>query len=69
MAAIKAEIVETRGERLAFKVIFSQEGRVIAERPVASLEGGQRLISGLLPLLQKHEDLDPPRGPASDASE
>lgn len=57
MAETSAEIVETKGERFPFKVVFSKDGRVIAERPVASYEGGRRLIASLLPLLQKHQDL------------
>lgn len=56
MTATSAEIIETRGERLPFKVVFSKDGNVIAERPVGSYEGGRRLISDLLPLLQKHDD-------------
>lgn len=56
MPATVAKIVETRGERLPFKVVFSKDGTVIAERPVGSLESGRRLIANLLPLLQKHED-------------
>jgi hypothetical protein len=52
-----AEIVEARkGERLPYKVVFSKDGRVIAERPVASREGGRKLIANLLPLLQKHDE-------------
>lgn len=50
-----AQIVEVRGERLPLKVVFSKEGKVIAERPVASYEGGRRLIADVLPLLQMHE--------------
>ena len=50
-----AEIVETPAERLPFKVIFSRDGKVIAERPVASREGGRKLIDNLLPLLRKDE--------------
>lgn len=56
MPATVAEIVETHGERLPLKVVFSKDGIVIAERPVGSYEGGRRLIARLLPLLQKHED-------------
>lgn len=56
MPATNAEIVETAGERLPFKVVFSKDGEVIAERPVATYEGGRRLIENVLPLLQKHED-------------
>lgn len=56
MPATKAQIVKTAGERLPFRVVFSKEGEVIAERPVATYEGGRRLIDEVLPLLQKHED-------------
>lgn len=56
MAATEAEIIETQGQRLPFKVVFTENGTVIAERPVGSYEGGRRLIATLLPLLQKHED-------------
>ena len=56
MSATNAKIVETAGERLPFKVVFSEDGEVIAERPVATYEGGRRLIENVLPLLQKHED-------------
>ena len=56
MPATNAEIVETAGERLPFKVVFSKDGEVIAERPVATYVGGRRLIENVLPLLQKHED-------------
>jgi hypothetical protein len=41
---------------MPWKVVFSKDGEVIAERPVGSQEGGRRLIAQLLPLLQKHED-------------
>ncbi len=57
MAETSAEIVETKGERFPFKVVFSKDDQVIAEHPVASYEGGRRLIANLLPLLQKHQDL------------
>jgi hypothetical protein len=50
-----AEIVQVEGERLPFKVVFSRDGKVIAERPVASRDGGRRLIDQLLP--RKHEDV------------
>jgi len=56
VALTTAEIVKAPGERLPFKVIFSRDGKVIAERPVGSLEGGRRLIDNLLPLLRKGED-------------
>lgn len=56
MPKASAEIVENRGTRLPFKVIFWRDGEVVAERPVASSEGGQRLINQLLPLLQRYED-------------
>lgn len=56
MPATNAEIVETAGESLPFKVVFSKDGEVIAERPVATYDGGRRLIENVLPLLQKHED-------------
>lgn len=58
MALTTAEIVKTSGERLPFRVVFSRDGEVIAERPVASYEGGRRLIDTLLPLLRKHEEAD-----------
>lgn len=54
--ATSAKIVETKGERMPFKVVFAKNGNVIAERPVVSLEGGRKLIENLLPLLQKHDD-------------
>lgn len=56
MATISAEILELSGERLPFKVVFKQDGEVIADRQVASYESGRRLIEALLPLLQKHQD-------------
>lgn len=56
MAATSAEIVETKGERLPFKVVFSKGGKILAERPVGSFDGGRRLIADLLPLLQKHDE-------------
>ncbi|HET7282789.1 MAG TPA: hypothetical protein VFI67_10780 [Sphingomicrobium sp.] len=56
-ATTTAEIVEARGDRMPFKVVFSKDGKVIAEHSVASYEGGRRLIATLLPLLQKHEDV------------
>ena len=56
MATTSAEIIETKGERAPFKVVFSKDGKIIAEHAVVSLEGGRRLIADLLPLLQKHED-------------
>jgi hypothetical protein len=58
LATISAEILEISGERLPFKVVFKQDGEVIADRQVASYEGGRRLIEALLPLLQKHEGRD-----------
>ena len=58
MATISAEILELSGERLPFKVVFKQDGEIIADRQVASYEGGCRLIETLLPLLQKHVDQD-----------
>ncbi len=54
-----AKIVATPGERMAFKVLFFKDGQVIAERPVVSLAGGQKLIETLLPLLQKHDGNEP----------
>lgn len=56
MAATSAEIIETKGERLPFKVVFSKDDKIIAERPVGSYDGGRRLIADLLPLLQKHDE-------------
>jgi hypothetical protein len=56
LAKTCAEIVENPGARLPFKVVFSKDGVVIADRPVASREAGDRLIGQLLPLLQRHED-------------
>lgn len=56
MTTISAEILELSGERLPFKVVFKQDGEVIADRQVASYESGRRLIDALLPLLRKHED-------------
>jgi hypothetical protein len=51
-----AEIVKTPAERLPYKVIFSRNGKVVAERPVGSHEGGRKLIDNLLPLLRKDEN-------------
>lgn len=56
MARISAEIVELSGKRQPFSVLFKKDGEVIADREVASYEGGRRLIETLLPLLQKHEE-------------
>lgn len=56
MAKTSAEITENDGARLPLKVVFSKDGQVIAERSVASEEGGRRLIAELLPLLQKYDD-------------
>lgn len=56
MSRTSAQIVENKDGRLPFKVVFSKNGEVIAERPVASEDGGRRLIAELLPLLQRHED-------------
>lgn len=56
MAITTAEIVETPSERLPLKVVFSRDGEVIAERPVGSHEGGQKLIDTLLPLLREDEE-------------
>ena len=55
MPATTAQIIETPRERLPFKVVFSKNGSILAER-VGSLASGHRLIANLLPLLQKHED-------------
>lgn len=57
MPATTAEIVKTPGEQMPFKVVFSRNGQIVAERPVASSDGGRQLIDTLLPLLQKHEDI------------
>lgn len=56
MTITSAEIIEVLGERLPFKVVFKRGGEIIAERPVASRDGGARLIGALLPLLRKYED-------------
>jgi hypothetical protein len=56
VATTTAEIVKTPAERLPFKVIFSKDGKVIAERPVGSYDGGRKLIDNLLPLLRKGEN-------------
>ncbi|HEV2595217.1 MAG TPA: hypothetical protein VGU01_08480 [Sphingomicrobium sp.] len=56
MPTTRAEIVETKGERTPFKVVFSKDGDVIAQHSVASREGGRRLIEDLLPLLQKYDE-------------
>jgi hypothetical protein len=56
VALTTAEIVRTPRERLPFKVIFSRDGKVVAERPFGSYQGGRKLIDNLLPLLRKHED-------------
>ena len=56
VARISAEIVEHSGERQPFRVVFKKDGEVIADREVASYEGGRRLIEALLPLFKKHEE-------------
>lgn len=55
VANMSAEIVETKGERTPFKVVFSKGGEVIAQHSVVSREGARRLIEDLLPLLQKYD--------------
>jgi hypothetical protein len=57
VALTTAEIVRTPGERLPFKVVFARAGKVIAERPVGSYQGGRKLIDNLLPLLRKHDEV------------
>lgn len=52
-----AEIIETPRERLPFKVVFSSDGEVIAERPVTSMLAGSELIYVLLPLFRKHDEV------------
>lgn len=56
VAITTAEIVDTPSERLPLKVVFSRDGKVIAERPVGSHEGGRKLIDALLPLLREDEE-------------
>jgi len=56
MPTTSAEIIQVEGEKLPFKVVFAKDGKVIAEHPVASQDGGRRLVADLLPLLQKYED-------------
>jgi hypothetical protein len=56
VATTSAEIVEIQGERTPFKVVFSKGGQVIAQHSVVSREGARRLITDLLPLLQKYDD-------------
>lgn len=56
MPEISAQIMKTHGERLPLKVVFRQNDTVIAEHPVPSQAGGERLVAELLPLLRKHEN-------------
>lgn len=56
MPATSGEIIETGDEVLPFKVVFSKDGRTIAEHSVATYAGARRLIEELLPLFQKQED-------------
>ena len=56
MPTTSAEIIQVEGQRLPFKVVFARNGKLIAEHPVASRDGGRRLVAYLLPLLQKYED-------------
>ena len=56
MSITSAAVVETPEEPLPFKVVFSKDGVIIAERPVTSQLAGQELIANLLPLLRKHDE-------------
>ena len=57
MSTTSAAIVETPEEPLPFKVVFSKDGAIIAERPVTSQMAGHELIANLLPLLRKHDEV------------
>lgn len=57
MSTTSATIIETPEEPLPFKVVFSKDGVIIAERPVTSRMAGHELIANLLPLLRKHDDV------------
>jgi len=50
-----AKIIATPEGILPFKVAFSKDGEVIAERAVTSQLAGHELIANLLPLLRKHD--------------
>ena len=56
MGTTSAEIVETPDALLPFKVVFSKDGELIAERAVTSELAGRELIANLLPLLRKHQE-------------
>ena len=56
MSTTSAAIVETPDQPLPFKVTFSKDGTVIAERPVTSRMAGEELIANLLPLLRRHDE-------------
>ena len=56
MATTTAQIIETPDEPLPFKVVFSKDGQIVAERPVTSQLSARELIDALLPLLRKHDE-------------
>jgi hypothetical protein len=56
MATTTAQIIETPDEPLPFKVVFSKDGQILAERPVTSQLSARELIDALLPLLRKHDE-------------
>ena len=52
MSGTVAEILETPGEGMPFKVVFSVEGKSFAEHPVNSRLSADELIAAVLPVLQ-----------------
>jgi len=56
MATTTAQIIETPDEPLPFKVVFSKDGQILAERSVTSQLSARELIDALLPLLRKHDE-------------
>ena len=52
MSGTIAEIVNTPGASMPFKVVFSSDGKAFAEHPVNSRLSGNELIAALLPVLQ-----------------
>jgi hypothetical protein len=55
MAETRAEIIATPEEVLPYKVVFSIDGKNIAERAVTSLVAGRELIEAILPTLQGYQ--------------
>ena len=52
MSGTVAEVLETPGEGMPFKVVFSVEGKSFAEHPVNSRLSADELIAAVLPVLQ-----------------